>query len=143
MKIRKCSAIFLFLFGLHAALADAPCDETLQRVANETGYRLRVSGIRCEGLYVSKVSRSNDLVLVGLTRGRLDLESKDTLLLKSAIPDQAIHIRAIAIPEKTYYRLDGVISVGKPFIWPLKEVVKRIGLRAEDLALSGFLDAPA
>lgn len=128
----------LFLFGANARAAP-PCDVSLQADNSGVGYRMREKGLRCEGTYVAKVSGRvpGKLILVGLTRGQLDLAA-DRLELRSGLTGQAVFLRGIGIPEKTYYRLDGVIREDGSFIWPLDEVVHRKKLSARDLGLFGF-----
>ncbi len=135
MKYRAYWLVALAVFG--QAFAADPC-EKLTPVKNPTGYREREPGVRCEGFYVAKVSRSRQLTLVGLTRGRLEFGERDSLTIESPLPNLKVRVRGVGIPAKTYYRLDGVIPPGKNFVWPLSEIVKRKHLRADDIGLIGF-----
>jgi hypothetical protein len=71
---------FLALVALLAALparATPPCDPGLQGVPDPaTAYRLR-DARRCEGFYISPVSRPGSLRLVSLTRGVLRFSAQD------------------------------------------------------------------
>lgn len=134
---------FLLILSLgvfcYAVFAVPPCDEKLRPVSNRTGYGVREVGIRCEGMYVSKVSRSaNSLTLVGLTRGRLDFSAGETMILRSPVSNRRISIQGVGVKEKAYYRLDGVISKGKSFNWPLADVVNERGLQGDDIGLTGY-----
>lgn len=125
------------------ALAAPPCDPSLTPQRNSAiGYRRRGEG-RCEGFYIAKVSAGR-LRLVGLSVGDLDFAAAThRLTLRAPAVGGPVHLRATAIPAKTYYRLDGRMTpdpggAGGVFHWPL-DVVRRAGLRAADLGLYGFL----
>ena len=142
MKYWKLS--LLLLAGLSCSLAKAmplPCDNELKADSNSTGYKVRETGVRCEGFYIAKVSKNaRDLALVALTRGSLHFDSGNTVELKSGLPGRTILIRGVGITEKTYYRLDGIIRRDKSFIWRLDEVVHKRKLRANDIGLTGYYD---
>lgn len=96
----------------HWAVAAPPCDDHLAPVSDpRTGYHLREPNTRCEGFYKAPVSAAADLELVSLTRGRLRFDSATIgpLELSSPVRHEAVQLRGIALPDKTYYRLDGLI----------------------------------
>jgi hypothetical protein len=104
----------LLLMACFHPWADAapPCDDHLTPVSDtRTGYHLREPDTRCEGFYKAPVSAAVDLELVALTRGRLRFDSaaNNTLKLSSPVRREAVQLRGIALPDKTYYRLDGLI----------------------------------
>ncbi len=120
-------------------LAEKPCLE-LKAVDNPAiAYKKR--GERCEGFYQSPVS-AGSLTVVGLMFGRLDysLGQNSPLHIFSPQVRKEIHIQAVGIPMKTYYRLDGWLQPGKSFEWPL-DIVNKMRLRAQNIGMYGQLVA--
>lgn len=138
--MRFFSALLLPLCLLASpAWAQAPCDPGLQGVSDPAlAYRER-DARRCEGFYVSPVSSTGSLRLVGLSRGALRFSKRDDAVTLS-LPDvgQALRLRARALPEKTYYRLDAAPPPGPAWRWPL-EVPQSGELRAQDLGIYAYL----
>ena len=126
----------------HWAIAAPPCDDNLAPVSDpRTGYHLREPNTRCEGFYKAPVSAADDLELVALTRGRLRFDSATIgpLQLSSPVLHEAVQLRGIALPDKTYYRLDGLIPAAGDFRWDLSDAVLPRHLHPEDLGLFGRL----
>ena len=126
----------------HWVVAAPPCDGRLVPDSDTlTGYRLREPNTRCEGFYKAPVSAAATLELVALTRGRLrfDSSANDILTLSSPIRHEAVQLRGIALPDKTYYRLDGLIPAAGGFRWVLSDAVRPRHLRPENLSLYGRL----
>ncbi len=125
--------------------AEAPCD-ALRPVTNAMGYRVREANVRCEGLYESVV-RAIDLELVGVMAGApldfsqspVEVVGPDIVDMPSQLIGQTIQVRAVALPLKTYYRMDGVLDDNSRLLWPIDEVIQPAGLGAGDLALYGWV----
>lgn len=128
----------------HAQGADVSCGG-LKPVENALGYKVREANVRCEGLYVSTV-RAISLELVGAMSGApFDLNSGVVEIQGPALSDlpaalrRQINVRAVALPLKTYYRMDGLLDANSRLEWPVDEVVKRARLSPTDIALYGWL----
>jgi hypothetical protein len=69
-------------------------------------------------------SRSIDVI--SFTSGNLSYDLNSNLPLQVAISSQSpmVHIRAVAIPPKTYYRMDAVLRNGTVLVWPFADVLK-------------------
>jgi hypothetical protein len=122
-----------------AISADSLCDPGLEPVKNSaTAYKQRDA--RCEGFYRSEVSAAN-LAMVSLLASRFDYDVEDHSKLRvnsPLMPDKAIHLRAIGIPLKTYYRLDAELAPGATLDWPL-EVLQRQGIRLSKVGIYGWV----
>ena len=118
-----------------AADADRPC-ASLPPEHGPLGFQRRSDGDRCEGFFRSNVS-GESLSVAFLMSGLLPESS--FVEVTGAGPDREINVRAVALPLGTYYRMDAVISPGKPLRWPLSEVVTASGsLKSTDLGLYGW-----
>jgi hypothetical protein len=120
--------------------AGKSCDGTLTPFpGSQLGYKPLTN--RCEGFYVSKVS-SGSLEVVSLTRGRLDYEWRADVVLEVTAPaaaDRPINIRAVAIPLKTYYRMDSQLSPGEDLTWPLRDILHPGKLTADRIGVFGWI----
>jgi hypothetical protein len=122
-----------------------PCDARLQPITGTVGYVPR--GNRCEGQYVSPVSAPG-LELLSLLRGRLtyDLQSPAPLVvIAGGIEDVApgpLHVRALARPLRTYYRMDALVPREGRLTWPLIEVLAPLRLPADKLGVFGWVETP-
>jgi hypothetical protein len=122
--------ILAFLFGALAWNLQAqapPCQSVKTLAGSPTAYRNR--GNRCEGLYEADVA-SNNLELISLTQGDIHYElTPGTTLHVSASPRAgALHVRAVAKPPKTYYRMDADLMSGSVLTWPVEDVLLPAGL---------------
>lgn len=119
----------------------APCDQDLTPLSGDVGYMARDN--RCEGFYVSPVSAPS-LELISLLRGRLhyDLDSPTPLLItapaRRTIQPGPIRVRAVALPLRTYYRMDAVLPEGGQLTWP-KHVLSPSRLYAERVGVYGWI----
>ena len=52
-----------------------------------------------------------------------------------------IHVRAVAIPPRTYYRMDAVLNPGTPLSWPVGDVLAPSQLSVERIGVFGWVDA--
>ena len=135
-------SIFLAVTAVHAQPTEK-CD-TLVPAQGQIEYRWRQN--RCEGFYRSNVS-SGDLELVSLLVGRLSGETtRDSQLeiVAPAVPRSLsgpIRIRAVAIPPRTYYRMDATANAGGRLLWPLGEVLGPAQLSMERVGVFGWVDA--
>jgi hypothetical protein len=115
----------------------------LRPLAGTEGYRQRAAGCapRCEGLYISDVS--SDLQVVSLLRGELEFPLEHGINLAVEAPkgmQEAVNVRAMAIPLRTYYRMDSKLSPGCLMNWPTDEVLLRYaGLRADEVGVFGWI----
>lgn len=121
-----------------AAAAD-PC-ASLPPENGPLGFQRRSNGDRCEGFFRSNVS-GETLSVAFLMSGQLPESS--FVVVTGAGPDREINVRAVALPLGTYYRMDAVVSPGKPLRWPLSEVVAASrSLKSSDLGLYGWFGDP-
>ena len=119
------------------------CD-ALVPAQGQIEYRWREN--RCEGFYRSNVS-SGDLELVSLLVGRLTGDIAKNAQLEIVAPNiqrslgGPIHVRAVAIPPRTYYRMDAVLNPGTPLSWPVGDVLAPSQLSVDRIGVFGWVDA--
>ncbi|MBL26195.1 MAG: hypothetical protein CMM50_01400 [Rhodospirillaceae bacterium] len=127
-----------------AAVADV-CDR-LQPVSTALGYQVREPDVRCEGLYESTV-RAIGIEVVGflLAPVRFDAELEAEVEIASADlsnletpPEGPLRVRAVALPLKTYYRMDAVLGPDGTMAWPLAEVIRPAGLKDDQIGIYGW-----
>lgn len=116
------------------------CDRALTPFpGSQLGYKSLTN--RCEGFYISKVA-SGSLEVVSLTHGRLNYEWRTDVILEVTAPsaaDQPVNIRAVAIPLKTYYRMDSELLPGQQFTWPLRDILHPGKLTADRIGIFGWI----
>ncbi len=120
------------------------CDSLVESAGGQYGYTLREGDSRCEGLYKSRVS-ATELQLVSISIGEMRytnaVKSLAISLPASTHPDIGpIHVRGMAIPLKTYYRMDAVMAPGEAMRWPLQDVVHPSSLRSRDLGVLAWAE---
>jgi hypothetical protein len=129
-----------------AAGAQEVCDR-LRPVSSVLGYQLREPSVRCEGLYESTV-RAVGLEVVGLVAGTIapDLAEHAAVEIVGPAPadlpagvEGPVRVRAVALPLKAYYRMDGVLDARSSLAWPIAEVVKPAGLGPRQIGLFGWV----
>lgn len=141
MSSRFVSASAAFLFAClipHSASAQEPrCDGLTRLQGSKSGYQKR--GNRCEGLYVSKVG-SRSLAAMSFTLGRLrfDLASAEPAQVSAPGQTQPVNVRAVAIPLKTYYRMDATLPANATLLWPLSDVLAPEGLTDARIGIFGW-----
>lgn len=141
---RAAAACSMFLAAT-AAYSQQPenCDG-LVPAQGQIEYRWRQN--RCEGFYRSNVS-SGDLELVSLLVGRLGGETARNSQLEVVAPavqrslSGPIRIRAVAIPPRTYYRMDATVNPGGRLSWPIGDVLVPAQLSMDRLGVFGWVDA--
>jgi hypothetical protein len=101
------------------------CDPLiLQHALEDTRLGYHAYSNRCEGFYRATVS-SQAFTVVGLTIGPLRYEIDPGEVLEIALPHhrRAVRIRALPIPDKTYYRMDAALGAAKKLRWPIRDVI--------------------
>lgn len=117
--------------------------EQLQSLGGYEGYRQRGSDCseRCEGLYISEVSTR--LQIVSLFTGNLAFPSQRGVILKVKAPGtirEPVYVRAMAIPLKTYYRMDSTLRPDCELQWPTGDIlISYARLRPDQVGLFGWL----
>lgn len=106
-------------------------------LGSTSAYRMR--GARCEGLYDSNVG-AHSLAAASFTLGRLRFDLKPGVRLQVSAPGQtrAVNLRAVAIPPKTYYRMDARLPAGSAMVWPVADVLLPENLSASRLGIFGW-----
>ncbi|MEK6374773.1 MAG: hypothetical protein AABO58_19005 [Acidobacteriota bacterium] len=101
---------------------EVKCEPLMALEGSKTGYQKRSN--RCEGLYVSNVS-GRSLAAISFTLGSVRYELRASTHLQVSAPGQqsAVNVRAVAIPPKTYYRMDALLSPGSTMSWPVSDVL--------------------
>ncbi len=116
------------------------CDAALTPVPNDPlAYAGR--GNRCEGLYTARVG--GQFEVVSLLIGTLDypwLEDVDLTVSSPHVRDSVVNIRAVALPEKTYYRMDSRLAPQSQLTWSTGDVLVQERLAAGDVGVFGWVD---
>jgi hypothetical protein len=132
------------LIGFIATMAtvlaiDVPvqCNAVLPLTGSESAYKLR--GNRCEGLYDSNAG-AKSIDLISFTFGLISYQLARDVTLEATTVHQpaAIHIRAVAKPERTYYQMDADIAPGARLIWPVKDVLFPEKMTADRIGVFGW-----
>lgn len=102
----------------------------------DSSYQYKDRGNRCEGFYVADVG-ANTLELVSFQLGSLAAQPKPGEILRVSVPgqNQAVHVRAVAIPTRTYYRMDALLQPGATLNWPVNDVLLPEHLNPERLGV--------
>ena len=134
-----CGAV-LFLALISSPARAASCDPVLTPFpGSDLGYGSH--GNRCEGFYVANVS-SESLEVVSVLQGILLFDWKPDVVLQVSAPDFTqgpVNVRAVAIPLKTYYRMDGTVAPQQSMQWPIKDIVFPGQLKAPRLGVYGWV----
>ena len=116
------------------------CDMALTPVEDKAlAYEGR-GGNRCEGLYTARVG--GQFEVVSLLIGTLDylwLEDTDLTVSSPHVTASGVNIRAVALPEKTYYRMDSRLDPQGHLTWSTGEVLVRERLAAGDVGVFGWV----
>jgi len=102
--------------------AQSNCNGVPPLKDSQSGYQKR--GDRCEGLYVANVG-SHSLAAMSFSLGKIRYELSSAVRLQVSAPGQteSVNIRAVAIPPKTYYRMDAALPAGTSMVWPVRDVL--------------------
>jgi hypothetical protein len=142
------SLMFLLAFGPYDRASAAqtiaqqsPCDPSLGEMSqNPMGYKLR--GDRCEGIYIQPVS-SSSLLVASFTRGFDDFDPSSLQALSidwSSPAPTAVRLRAYALREKLYYRMDAAVGPDRTtYLWS-GSVLNSLHLSKRDVGVVGFTD---
>ncbi|HEV2986792.1 MAG TPA: hypothetical protein VG759_00010 [Candidatus Angelobacter sp.] len=127
-------------FYPHLSKAQERCDAVRPLPGSASGYQQR--GNRCEGLYVTDVG-SQSLDVVSFTRGspKFDLSAGGSLRVSASTQTSPVHIRAVAIPPRTYYRMDATLARGAVLVWPVGAVLLPESLSANRIGVYGWTGA--
>src|SRR6266498_4812982 len=125
------SAVILFAaaalcFSVDSHAQDAKC-KGLPPLDSQSGYQKR--GDRCEGLYVANVG-AHSLAAMSFSLGKIRYELNPAVRLEVSAPGQTqpVNVRAVALPPKTYYRMDAALSAGARMVWPVRDVLLKASL---------------
>jgi hypothetical protein len=134
-----CGAVLVLALISSPARA-ASCDPVLTPFPeSELGYASH--GNRCEGFYVANVS-SGSLQVVSVLQGSLLFDWKPDVVLQVSAPNFTqgpVKVRAVAIPLKTYYRMDGSVAPQQTMQWPIKDVIFPGQLKPPRLGVYGWV----
>lgn len=119
------TAITLFAAAVFCAPAGAQevkCTGLAPLQDAQFGYQKR--GARCEGLYVANVG-ARSLAATSFSLGKIHFDLNPQVKLEVSAPGQTqdVNVRAVAIPPKTYYRMDAPLPAGKNMVWPVRDVL--------------------
>jgi len=144
MSIRFVSAsaavVYACVIVQSTVAGELRCDGLAPLRGSKSGYQDR--GNRCEGLYVSKVgSRSLAAISFTLGRVRFDLAPAGAIEVTAPGQTQPVNVRALAIPVKTYYRMDATLAPGDILRWSMKDVLAPEGLTDSRVGVFGWRGA--
>lgn len=117
---------FLIVLLNGSAIAQHCDPAILQHALEDTDIGYHRYSNRCEGFYRAAVA-SHPFAVVGLTIGplRYDIDPGEVLEVSPPYHKGAVRIRAMAIPNKTYYRMDAALAAGQKLSWPIKDVIHK------------------
>jgi hypothetical protein len=152
--LQRKSPVAAAIFAAFALIASSSahaqvCDERLlPQDQGGFGYTIREPEIRCEGLYESSVrAPSLEVVSYLYDTPRFDLSPQETIqVVAPANPaDTAglVRVRAVALPLKTYYRMDAVLPRGEALNWPVRDVLGPAGLTVDQIGVFGWSGSEA
>lgn len=127
VKVTKIGVLVLILIASGVGqnclgAQELKCDAVRPLPGSRSSYQPREN--RCEGLYVADVG-VHSIDIVSLTYGNLSFDLQSRLPLRVSVRNQtqALNVRAVAIPPRTYYRMDASIRPGAVLLWPITEVL--------------------
>jgi hypothetical protein len=152
-SLKRITVLFLFIsiflticFSPDTICAGAICDN-LTSAKGKYGYQPRTKqGVnRCEGFYISTIS-AKSLEMVSLLKGPAKFSLQDNTIIDvssdvSNLVTGDIHIRAVAKPVRTYYRMDATLQQGELLEWPAGEVLVPNKLSLEKLGILGWIES--
>ncbi|MCP4568804.1 MAG: hypothetical protein GY841_14600 [FCB group bacterium] len=122
------------------------CDPQLDALSGSTGYAIRGSGNRCEGIY--KRNTGSHFEIVSILFQKLNYDLANETILKVSTPEydstsnDTIHIRAYSLrenPNNYYYRMDGYFVRDDILLWPVGDVLEPLELSDKMIGLFGWL----
>ncbi|MBY5592693.1 hypothetical protein HFO49_35690 [Rhizobium leguminosarum] len=126
-----------------ARAAEITCDQ-LQPVPGDIGYQKRSGDARCEGAYASPVG-ADGLDLISIENVGQSAVPVTGPILSVSAPKQIglpVHVRAVAIPLRTYYRMDATLEPGASLKWPVS-IMRSLNLEPSDIGVVGWIDSGA
>jgi hypothetical protein len=113
------------------------CEKLFPLPGSQSGYQKRAN--RCEGLYVTNAA-VDSLAATSFTFGDLGYDLRADKRLLVSVPGQSVpvNVRAVAIPPRTYYRMDAIVRPGSVLLWPVAEVLAREDLTADRIGVFGW-----
>lgn len=140
MRIVAFSLVALVCLG-GVSVGIEPCDASLTPIDN-WALQYRTRGERCEGFYEAEISSGNTLEIVGLTLGLFSYALEEGVNVSLSCPlldDASVHVRAVGIPLKMYYRMDAAIGPGQSLTWPLNDVLFPQQIPSDDVGVLAWL----
>lgn len=129
------SALVVFVLSCYSQLPNCASLEPIP--ASPMQYKDR--GNRCEGFYVADVGAPS-IDVVALTFGSLKYDlNKDAKLFLFTPPGVGhVHVRAMALPLRTYYRMDAELDPGKVLEWPIGDVLRPSNLTSDRIGIMAW-----
>jgi len=123
----------------------AQCDTKLLSEESETKdykYNRIPPHNRCEGFYESNVSSSGSLNIVSVTQGKFKFkfDSNEIITVSPIVNNKTVDIRAVAIPLRTYYRMDAQLSPNTSLKWPVADVLYPKKLKDKKIGVFGWIE---
>lgn len=147
-KILLTSVSVLLALDVSFAIGQAivfECDPSVSPIGGMLGYAPRKGDARCEGIYQSPANATGPEV-VSVTLGRLEFDTNNDDRLAVSLPDLtgmevgAVWIKAVALPDRTFYRMDSLLVPGETMAWPIGAVIRPWGLADTQLGVLGWLE---
>jgi len=117
------------------------CDSGLLRIPiGNKSLQYRERGNRCEGFYAKTMEARWEIV--GVMLGDFDFVLDEAEIIEVSSPivtDQPVHVRAVGIPSKTYYRMDAQLEPEETLFWPVADVLNLKQLSANDIGIFGWI----
>ncbi len=130
--------LLLLLFPFVSLRAQTPACDSLRPVqGSQSQYKDR--GNRCEGLYVADVGTLT-LEILSLTQSDISFSLNPGEVLRVSAPASTanLHLRAVAKPPKTYYRLDASLAPGATLNWPVDAVLLPENIGSSRIGIFAF-----
>ncbi len=131
-------AVIVLIGSVEPVKALPGAQSGLVPVKGELGYKQR-SDNRKEGFY--EKSTGGSLEIVSLLYGVLRFDWSPGVVLEVLSPggiDRKVKVRARAIPLKTYYQMDSMVSSKEILKWPINDVLYKAGLKAPMIGVFGW-----
>lgn len=127
-----------------SAAAQSFCDPTLLD-GSESPLAYRQRGDRCEGIYAQPVGKLNlEIRSFMAAFEAFDPATAPELTVRWSLPpgagDRKVHLRALSVKPRTYYRMDTTVAATEGvYHWP-GELLAALGLTREDLGVVGWME---
>ena len=141
--MKKMIIIFALLGMSYQLLFSQGCDSTLKTDENNLFKYQKIKN-RCEGFYRSQVVSASRIDVIGVTKGKFsyDLDSAEVIKISSPlVMSKNVTVRAQAIPIKTYYRMDAIITDGGTISWHIEDVLLPNRLTSNKIRILGWYES--